>query len=99
MGGAKGISLGNGRRFKEDPMQTTILKVIGAALIVAYTVQMAAATEHHERRYGTPPVEQFRNSNAYYAAPEYALPENYVLQSPTWSEEVESAMTSGIAGD
>src|ERR1700690_1340438 len=79
------------RRLGRKQMRTTILKFIGAALIAASTVQMAAATEHHEQRDRAPPVEQFRNSNAYYAAPDYASPENYVVRSPTWSEEIESA--------
>ena len=31
-------------------MRTTILKVIGATLIAASTIQMAAAAEHQERK-------------------------------------------------
>ncbi len=74
-------------------MRTTILTVIGAALIASSTVQVAAAAEHHARRDRAPMAEQFRNSNAYYAAPE-----NFPVWAPAGSEEVESAMTSGIAG-
>jgi hypothetical protein len=74
-------------------MRTTILKIIGATLIASSTVQMAAAAEHHARRDRAPAVEQFRNSNAYYAAPE-----SFPAWSPAGSEQVESAMTSGIAG-
>jgi hypothetical protein len=75
-------------------MRTTILKVIGAALLVSSTVQMAAATEHHARRHRATAVEQeqFRNSNAYYAAPD-----NFAVRSRVGSED-EAAMTSGIAG-
>jgi hypothetical protein len=73
-------------------MRTTILKVIGATLIASFTVQMTAAAEHHARRARAPAIEQFRNSNA------YAAPESFPAWSPSGSEQVESAMTSGIAG-
>lgn len=82
-------------------MRTTILKAVGAALIVSSTIQMAAASEHHARRNRITTVErqQFRNSNAYYAAPVHAAPYNFAVRSPGWlEEEDEAAMTSGIAG-
>lgn len=74
-------------------MRTTILKVIGATLIAASTIQMAAAAEHHERKDRASTIEQFRNSNAYYAGPEH-----YPVWAPAGSEQDESAMSSGIAG-
>jgi hypothetical protein len=84
-------------------MKTTILKVVGASLMVASTVQMAAATEQHMRRHRVPAAqqEQFRNSNAYNAAPNefYAAP-NYFAARPYGRLEAqdEAAMSSGIAG-
>jgi hypothetical protein len=72
-------------------MRTTILKVLGATLIASLTVQMAAATEHHARKWHSPAVERYRNSNA------FAAPDNI----PVWSyrsNEANSAMASGIAG-
>lgn len=81
-------------------MRTTILKVIGAAIIVSSTFQMAAATEHHVRghRVTATEQEQFRNSNAYYPAPVYAAPGSFAVRSPVWADEDEGAMSSGIAG-
>ena len=46
-------------------MQKTFLTVLGATLIAATTVQMAAASEHHARKARATASEQFRNSNAY----------------------------------
>ncbi len=59
-------------------MRKTILTILGASLIAASTVQMAAAAEHHNARktVRAPASEQFRNSNAY-AAP--------VAVEPDWS--------------
>jgi hypothetical protein len=51
-------------------MQKTFLNVLGATLIAATTIQMAAATEHHARKARATTSEQFRNSNAY-DAPAY----------------------------
>jgi hypothetical protein len=51
-------------------MQKTFLTVLGATLIAATTVQMAAASEHHARKARATASEQFRNSNAY-DAPAY----------------------------
>jgi hypothetical protein len=56
-------------------MRKTILTILGASLMVASTVQIAAAAEHH-RIHRAPVSEQFRNSNAY-AAP--------VAVQPDWS--------------
>jgi hypothetical protein len=51
-------------------MQKNFLTVVGATLIAATTVQMAAASEHHARKARATASEQFRNSNAY-DAPAY----------------------------
>jgi hypothetical protein len=63
------------RKKKETTMRKTILTILGASLIVASTVQIAAATEHH-RTHRAPVSEQFRNSNAYAAS---------VAPQPDWS--------------
>ena len=64
-------------------MRKTILTVLGSALLVASTVQFAAAAEHHKARKvyraPAPASEQFRNSNAYDAP--YAP-----SVQPDWSE-------------
>jgi len=61
------------RLHREIKMRKTILTILGSALLAAFTVQVAAAAEHHKVRkiYRAPaPVsEDFRNSNDYYAAP------------------------------
>jgi hypothetical protein len=85
-------ALPTGRRMKETKMRTIILKVIGATLLASLTGQLAAAAEYPARRDHARLVEQYRNSNA------HAAPDNFVSRSRGWSEEVESAMTSGIAG-
>lgn len=55
------------RRFT---MRTTILTILGPAMLALSTVQIAAATEHHRvHRTPVPLADQYRNSNAYYAAP------------------------------
>lgn len=81
-------------------MRTTILKAIGAALIVSSTVQMAAAAEHHARRDRATEVqqEQFRNSNDYYAAPDFRAPDSFAMWPRAWPEQDEAAMSSGTAG-
>ena len=84
-------------------MRTKILGVMGAALLVSSTVQMAAANEHHVRRDRAPvsEQEQFRDSNAYDAAPDnfYAAPESFAVRPYRWlSDQDEGAMSSGIAG-
>jgi len=84
-------------------MRTKILGMMGAALLVSSTVPMAAAAEHHVRRDRAPVTEQeqFRNSNAYYAAPDnfYAAPDAFAVRPYRWlNDEDEAAMSSGIAG-
>jgi hypothetical protein len=45
-------------------MKKIILTAVGAALIAMSSVQIAAATEHHQARKVRAPVsEQFRNAN------------------------------------
>jgi hypothetical protein len=77
-------------------MKTTILKAIGASLMVVSCSHMAAAAEHHVRRERAPSaqLEQFRNSNASYSAP------NYFAERPYGDVkgQDEAAMSSGIAG-
>jgi hypothetical protein len=65
------------RKKMETTMRKTILTILGASLMVASTVQIAAAAEHH-RTHRAPVSEQFRNSNAY-VAPAYVAPQ------PDWS--------------
>jgi hypothetical protein len=54
-------------------MRKMILIIIGSALLLASTVQIAAAAEHHKARklYRTqvPVAETIRDSNAYYGWP------------------------------
>jgi hypothetical protein len=54
-------------------MRKTILTIVGAALLAASTVQIAAAAEHHKvrklYREPAPASDTFRNSNAYYGWP------------------------------
>jgi hypothetical protein len=56
-------------------MRKKILTILGSALLVASTVQIAVAAEHHKARKlyraPAPATEQFRNSNAYYGWPGY----------------------------
>ena len=61
-------------------MRKTILTILGASLIAALTVQVAAAAEHHhtQKAVRAPASAQFRNSNAY-AAPAYDAAQ------PDWS--------------
>jgi hypothetical protein len=54
-------------------MRKTILTIFSALLMIAATVQIAAAAEHH-RTHRAPVSAQFRNSNAY-AAPAYVTPQ------------------------
>ena len=72
-------------------MQTTLLKILGATLIAATTIQVADATEHQARKARAPAIEQFRNSNAYAGTRDNAAQSN-------WSSLDEGAMASGIAG-
>ena len=70
------------RLHREIKMRKTILTILGSALLAAFTVQFAAAGEHHKSRkiYRAPaPVsEDFRNSNDFYAAP-------HAWGQPDWS--------------
>jgi hypothetical protein len=54
-------------------MQKTILTLLGSAVLMASTVQIAAAAEHHHARKvyrpRAPVSAQYRDSNAYYTAP------------------------------
>ena len=74
-------------------MRKRILTVVSASVIAALTAQAAAASEHHHMRTKSRAVasQQFRNSNAYAAPDDIAVPSYR-------SNEAEGAMTSGIAG-
>jgi hypothetical protein len=74
-------------------MRKTALTILGSALIVASSIQFAAAAErHHVRKVERPAIsvsEQVRNANASLARP----------AGPGWySDYSEGAMTSGLAG-
>jgi hypothetical protein len=60
-------------------MRKTILTILGSAVLVASTVQIAAAAEHHKVRkvYREPaPVsETFRNSNAFNSNAYWPVPD------------------------
>jgi hypothetical protein len=73
-------------------MQTTFLKILGATLIAATTIQVADATEHHARKTHATAIQQFRNSNAYFA------PSDIAAQSSYLSNLAEGAQASGVAG-
>jgi hypothetical protein len=51
---------------KETAMGKTILTLLATSLMIASTMQIAAAAEHR-RPHRAPVSEQFRNSNAYVA--------------------------------
>ena len=80
---------------REIKMQKTILTILGSALLVASTVQFAAA-EHHKAhtayRTPAPESETLRNSNAY----NYARPTPWV--QPDWSSRYENGAASAPAG-
>jgi hypothetical protein len=72
-------------------MRKTILTILGSALLVASTVQIAAAAEHHKARKvfrdPAPVSETFRNSNAYYgwsapAQSDWSRYENGAMSAP-----------------
>ena len=53
-------------------MRKTVLTILGTALLAASTTQFAAAAErHHSKPDRMTTQEQFRNTNAYYAAPAF----------------------------
>jgi hypothetical protein len=74
-------------------MRKTIFTVLAASLIAALTAQTAVASEHHRTRAKGRAVatEQLRNSNAYAAPRDIAVPSYR-------SSLDEGAMTSGMAG-
>jgi hypothetical protein len=72
-------------------MRKTILTIVGAALLAASTVQIAAAAEHHKvrklYREPAPASDTFRNSNAYYgwsapAESDWSRYQNGALSAP-----------------
>jgi hypothetical protein len=73
-------------------MRKTILTILGAVLVAASTVQIAAAAEHHRvpkvQRAPAPASEQFRDTNDYYApfrdSNDYYAPSS-PWQQPDWS--------------
>lgn len=74
-------------------MRKAILTIVSASVIAALSAQAAAASEHHLTRTKgrTAASEQWRNSNAYAAARDIAL--------PSYSSSLdEGAMSSGMAG-
>jgi hypothetical protein len=62
-------------------MRKTLLTVLGAAVVAAMTVQVAAASPHHGQRARSSMGGQYRNSNAY-AAPTYVSP-NFAVPGST----------------
>jgi hypothetical protein len=78
----------------EMTMRKRILTVLVVPLIAALTAQAAAASEHHHARTKGRVVasQQWRNSNAYYAAP------GHIAVPSRFSAEDEGAMSSGMAG-
>jgi hypothetical protein len=74
-------------------MQKKFLTVLFIPLVAALTMQAAAASEHHYTRAKDRAAigEQFRNSNAYDAAGDIALPARA-------ADYDEGAMASGPAG-
>jgi hypothetical protein len=81
-------------------MQTTFLKVFGATVIAATTVQMAGAAEHHARKAHATAIQQFRNSNAQLRdSNAYAPPGPSDLAAQAYRSSLdEGAMSSGMAG-
>jgi hypothetical protein len=77
----------------EMTMRKNILTALFIPLITALTVQATAASEYRHTRTKDRAVasEQLRNSNAYAAPGEFAVP-SYL------SNEANGAMASGIAG-
>jgi hypothetical protein len=70
-------------------MRKTILTLLGSALIVASTVQIAAAAEqqkkHRIHRAPAPVSQSVRDSNAYYAPTEPSYAPAYPWTQPDWS--------------
>jgi hypothetical protein len=79
----------------EITMRKTILTVVSASVIAAFTAQTAAAaSEHHRTRMNGHAVatQQFRNSNAYAPLGDIAAQSSYL------SNLAEGAQASGVAG-
>jgi hypothetical protein len=82
--------------FPQTTMEMTMQKIFFAVLFIplaaALTAQAASASEHHTRtKHRAVLSEQVRNSNAYAAPGDIALPAG----TPDYDE---GAMTSGLAG-
>jgi hypothetical protein len=76
----------------EMTMQKIFLTVLFIPLAAALTAQAASASEHYTRtKHRTVLSEQVRNSNAYAAPGDIALPARA-------ADYDEGAMTSGLAG-
>jgi hypothetical protein len=75
----------------EMTMRKKILTVLFIPLIAALTAQATAASGHTRTKDRAVASEQLRNSNAYAAPSEFAVP-SYL------SSEDNGAMASGIAG-
>jgi hypothetical protein len=90
---AKGKIRGFPQTKMEMTMRKKILTMLVVPLIAALTAQAAAAAEHHHTRAKDRAAawEQLRNSNAYAAPGDIAVP-SYL------SNEANGAMASGPAG-
>jgi hypothetical protein len=80
-------------------MRKTVLTILGASLVVASTVQIAAAAEHHTRkayRARVPASQQFRNANDSLAWPSAAWPS--AQQQQSLSDYSEGHVISAPAG-
>jgi hypothetical protein len=76
----------------EMTMQKIFFTVVFIPLAAALTAQAASASEHHTRTKDRAVLsEQVRNSNAYAAPADIAVP----TRAPDYDE---GAMTSGLAG-
>jgi len=82
-------------------MRKQIIALVVVPLISGLTAQVAVASErHHARTKGsTVACGEFRNSNAYYAAPGYLAAPSYFQEVPSYlRSEDNGAMASGPAG-
>jgi hypothetical protein len=77
----------------ETTMQKAFLTIFGAILIAAMTAHVAAAAERHAHKARATTSEQFRNSNAYFAAPN-----DFAVRSYGGSNQGEAAISGAIAG-
>ena len=86
--------INEGCNLTEIKMRKTVLTMLGASLIAASTVQMAAAAGHHTHRAVRAPMpasERFRNANDSLVWPSAAA-EQY------WSDYSEGHVISAPAG-